>query len=471
MELFSIVDQRDSAEYRAGELVDRYWRARMAKGLPYYEGDGTPQHWLDGLPDDDEDPVMSVLYDVERTVQRARSHAANQDSTFHAILAQADADPTVWAGPDPTVDPLWEPPKHMSVAMYREQRRNHAVRAAAADIAVRVHMSEGQVRTRAHRAFVLKTRSPQVWHAYECGNVSEQNAATVAELAATLPDDDPQAWCAFDDGVHEAAASTTPGKFRTRARAVRERVHKESLAERHQRSVADRFVELTPLLDGMAMLTAILPATTAIAIERRLDETARHLRAQDDETRTLAQLRADVFGDLLTVDPTSDCVAANGSHIGATVRITIPVLTLLGRSDEPATLDGYGPIDLDTAKDLASGARSWIRVLTHPVTGTVMDVDRRAYKVPADLRRLVGIRHATCVHPGCQRPSDRCEIDHTIRWADGGTTSADNLAPLCGPHHKIKDETLWGLVRDPDTGVLRWTSPTGFVCDADPPPF
>lgn len=56
--------------------------------------------------------------------------------------------------------------------------------------------------------------------------------------------------------------------------------------------------------------------------------------------------------------------------------ITVPVMTLLVESDEPATLDGYGPIDLDTAKCLAGSATSCIRVLTHPVTGTVLDVDR-----------------------------------------------------------------------------------------------
>ncbi len=157
--------------------------------------------------------------------------------------------------------------------------------------------------------------------------------------------------------------------------------------------------------------------------------------------------------------------------VAATVHITIPALTLLGRSDEPATLDGYGPIDLATARDLAAGAKSWIRVLTHPVTGTVLDVDRRAYRVPKDLRRWLGIQHPTCIFPGCTRPSHRCDIDHRKRWADGGTTTADNLGPLCESHHPLKDETLWSVKRDAATRTLTWTSPTGHTVDADPPPF
>ena len=81
----------------------------------------------------------------------------------------------------------------------------------------------------------------------------------------------------------------------------------------------------------------------------------------------------------------------------------MPVLTLLGQADEPATLDGYGPIDLETARRLAGGAKSWVRILTHPVTGTVLDVDRKTYRVPKALRRWLGVREPVCPFPGCIR--------------------------------------------------------------------
>ncbi|WP_424441344.1 HNH endonuclease signature motif containing protein, partial [Microbacterium sp.] len=47
------------------------------------------------------------------------------------------------------------------------------------------------------------------------------------------------------------------------------------------------------------------------------------------------------------------------------------------------------------------------------------------------------------------RRDGACDIDHRIRWVDGGTTSADNLTPACPRHHPVKDETQWGLHRDP----------------------
>ena len=78
-------------------------------------------------------------------------------------------------------------------------------------------------------------------------------------------------------------------------------------------------------------------------------------------------------------------------------------MTVLGHDDGPAILDGYGPIDLDTARRLAGEASSWIRILTHPVTGTVLDVDRTTYRVPKALRRWLGVRDPVCVGPGCTR--------------------------------------------------------------------
>ena len=71
------------------------------------------------------------------------------------------------------------------------------------------------------------------------------------------------------------------------------------------------------------------------------------------------------------------------------VVVTVPVLTLLGRTDEPARLEGYGPIDAETARRLAAGATSFHRLLTHPVSGVRLDLDRATYAPPADLRLWV----------------------------------------------------------------------------------
>jgi hypothetical protein len=422
--------------------------------------EGASDIWANGAA---HSAAAAALEDVSI---RMNALIAEQYASISAMLEDAQRCPDPWVGPDPTLDPGWVDPRDRSAAEVRRERREIAVRATVADIATRLHVSETTVRTRATLAGTLRARCPQVWDGFRSGWIVEQNAVTAARLAASLPDV-AEVWTAFDDRIAEAAASAPPGAFRLRARNARERVHPESVDERHRRAAADRRVWLEPELDGMTLLSALLPAADAAAAFGRVDADARHLHDQRDETRTLAQLRADALVDLLSSGRTE----ATGRAPRATIAITVPVMTLLGRSDEPAMLDGYGPIDIDTAKRLAGEAASWVRILTHPVTGTVLDVDRTTYRVPKALRRWLGVQHPVCVFAGCARPAKDCQIDHRLDWQFGGKTAGTNLAPLCEPHHVVKTESEWTLHRDPATGATWWISPTGRRVETDPPPW
>lgn len=459
---------------------DASWAA-IIDGLDYPD-----REWAGPTPAELCDAAMTELEGISA---RGRMLVADRYAVIGDIVRGAAEDPDPWVGTDPTVDPWWVDPRGRTVAAVRRERRDFAVRAAVADVAVRLRMSETTVRAQAFHAHTLRTRCPRLWVIFLGGQVSEQNAVTAAQLAASLPDSDESSWAAFDAQVMDAAVRLTPGKFRTRARSVRERVHAESLEDRHRRAAEDRGVWVTPELDGMAFLSALLPAADAHAVKVRLDAAAGHQHHQDDETRTLAQLRADVFTDLLTTGSpavaaqgdavagaTSESSAAEdatvtGNAVSAVVAITVPVLTLLGESSEPATLDGYGPIDLDTAKRLAGSATSWVRILTHPVTGTVLDVDRTTYRVPKDLRRWLGVQHPVCTFAGCARLARDCHIDHLRDWQHGGATAEMNLAPECERHHRLKHASRWTVQKDPTTRAISWTSPTGYTADGDPPPF
>ncbi|MFG6402132.1 DUF222 domain-containing protein [Microbacterium sp. P04] len=408
---------------------------------------------------------------LEAITRSARASIAEQYGVIAGVLRDAAEVPEPWVGQDPTLDPSWVDPRRRSAATVRAERREFAVRAAVADVAIRLRLSEMTVRTRGHVADALRQRCPRLWATFAAGDVDERNAITAAEFASSLPDDAPEAWAAFDDTVTAVGSVLTPAKFRITARAARERVHRESIEVRACRAAEDRRVWVTPELDGMATLTAILPATDAHAAMGRLDAIARHLHDASDETRTLAQLRADAFADLLTTASTEASDAGKASRSKPSVAITVPVLSLLGESEEPATLDGYGPIDLDTARRLAGDASSWVRILTHPITGTVLDVDRTTYRVSAALRRWLGTQHPTCITPGCSRPARECDMDHVIDWQFGGTTKDTNLAPECEPHHRLKHGSLWHISVDDDTGRLTYSSPTGHVTEPDPAPF
>lgn len=436
--------------------------------------DGEPSHrpasFLDRLEDS--------------STARHRAAAAEYDLILR-VLQDALDDPAVWVGPDPTLDGLWHDPRGRTVAAVRRDRLDMAERAAVAEIAVRLRLAEQTVRTHAAHATVLRERCPRIWAKFSGGRVSERHAVETARLAATLPADR-DSWVAFDTGALDRALRLAPARFATSARILRERVHAESLETRHGRARGDRGVWMTAELDGMATLTAFLPADRAAAAMTRVERAARHLATADDETRTLAQLRADAFADLLTEARPAEAAAdletaTGGSQVRASsagpaparpgIVVTIPALTLLGADDAPAILDGYGPIDLETARRLAGEATSWIRVLTHPITGAPVALDRTTYRVPTALRRWLGLTSPTCAFPGCARPTRECDLDHLHAWSEGGTTDDDNLDPECRHHHRLRHESRWAAGRDPDTGGLSWTTPLGAHIDPDPPPF
>jgi hypothetical protein len=192
-------------------------------------------------------------------------------------------------------------------------------------------------------------------------------------------------------------------------------------------------------------------------------------------------LRADALGDLL-IDGETDAHPAEVRGIRATVAVTVPALTLLGadrsagvRDADPATLEGVGPIPLETARELCGGADGWMRILTSPETGAALSVGRDRYRPPPELRRLAKWRANRCMAPGCGMPADRCELDHTVAWEHGGATSLDNLAPLCKGHHTVKHHGGWSVTQVAGSGgALEWRSPAGrrYVVEPERPmPF
>jgi hypothetical protein len=341
------------------------------------------------------------------------------------------------------------------------ERREYAVRSAAADLAVRLSVAESSVRTWGSSAQLLRASTPRIWAAFREGDVSAANIRTVVEMVGDLPDD---ACTAFEDAVLGPVARLAPARFRVVARSARERVHQEATDERHRRAAAARRLAIEHGHDGMSWLSVYLPSATAHRAFAGIDAVARSLQG-GDESRTLDQLRADVAADLLTGE-------VSDAPVGVSVAVTVPVLTLLGRSDEPGSMEGVGPIDAETARQLAGDASSFVRLLTHPVTGAVLELDRTTYRVPADLRRSLRHRDRTCRFAGCGRPAARCDVDHVNEWQDGGVTATGNLIHLCRHHHRLKSVAGW-RASQPDTGsaAVGWVSPTGAEVLAEPPPF
>ncbi|WP_240690170.1 HNH endonuclease signature motif containing protein [Arthrobacter sp. PAMC25564] len=268
------------------------------------------------------------------------------------------------------------------------------------------------------------------------------------------------------------AGDLVASRFRAKARTWRERHHPVSIEKRHTKSAGDRRVEYLPDRDGMAWLSAYLPADTAAGIWERSTAAARALQGPD-EARSLAQLRADITASWLLTSHTTcaaggmagggmaGCVAGRVPSPRAQVLITVPVLSLLGATAEPATLDGYGPIPPSMARRLVTdGAGSFYRVLTDPRDGAPLENGRTSYRLTKAQRQWLRLRDGRCPFPGCNNHSLDNEADHLLAWADGGTTAISNLGQPCPRHHRLKHGSAWtptGASKDSPPG---WTSPS-----------
>ncbi|WP_425563145.1 DUF222 domain-containing protein [Microbacterium jejuense] len=342
-------------------------------------------------------------------------------------------------------------------------------RALIADLATSTRVSEITVTRLMSEAADLCARFAAGVDALERGSISRQHLSAIHDAGEDIVDD--AARGVFLRLALERASQLTPGRLAPVLRVIAERFREQSLEERADTARARRDVITFDLPDGMAALTLTDDATLIHGIHDRLTAQARSVIAArpadaDDadgdgpvDTRTMDQLRADIATDLLLTAGPEDCVGGTGlAHIRATVQVTVPVLTMTGAGDEPCLLAGYGPIDSETARRLAAGEPGWERVMTSPVTGAVLAVDR--YRPGPALHRFLAARDEHCRFPGCRRPVWRCDVDHTHPAAHGGPTRHDNLAHLCRRHHVLKTIDAW-TVEQTSPGVLVWTSPTG----------
>lgn len=138
--------------------------------------------------------------------------------------------------------------------------------------------------------------------------------------------------------------------------------------------------------------------------------------------------------------------------------ITVPVMTMLGRDDAPAMLEGTTPIPAELARELAAGQSVWTRILTDGARGTHLPVAPETYRPSAAMRLQLRLRHPVCAVPGCTRPTATAsEDDHILEYdhehpARGGPTSLENLHRLCWQHHQMKTAGLLDPTRDAGEG-------------------
>jgi hypothetical protein len=297
-------------------------------------------------------------------------------------------------------------------------------------------------------------------------------------------------------------------------------LYPDAAKERAERGRRRARVEVWPEGSGNSGLAGReLPPADVLAADQRLTAIAQALK-DAGAPGGMDELRAAVLCALLIGrDPESLLPGPAHRGLGAltgSIHLTMPAAAWLGQSDAPGDVAGFGPVDADTCRDLASrlaaspGTR-WCLTVTGPDGRAVAHGCARAgpritpagdpratgpppagpggtwqawsawlasvqldwlerdscghprrvksYRAGRTLRHLVIIRHRTCGFPGCSRPAVRCDLDHTVPYKPGITCEC-NLSALCRQHHKTKQAQGWHLTQ-PQPGVLIWTTPHG----------
>jgi len=350
-------------------------------------------------------------------------------------------------------------------------------------------------------ALRLTESLPATLSAWKAGDLDASKVAIIANRTVVLRRE--QAGLVEDHVLAHAVGKTTGQWRRIVDRAVIA-VDPDGANARHEKARQERSVQHVPGPDGMGTIKATLSAEDAVLVYATLSLIARSFPTTDP--RTMDQRRADTLVDLITgrvAAPTSETSPAQGNggadaeciggrgyggssgHTGdpdsdtdrsdaeagnaptqsarrpgkPLINLIITAGTVLGLDNQPAELSGYGPIPADLARRIAADG-TWRRILTDPVSGTILDYGRTTNRPPAALADYVRARDRVCRFPTCQRPAAQCGIDHKKPYPQG-ETNPDNLWTLCRRHRRLKDHhTGWTVTGNPNEKVT-WTSPTG----------
>ncbi len=363
-------------------------------------------------------------------------------------------------------------------------RRPHAEETTAHEVAAALRCSASMARDRLATAAAL-AGVPAAVSSATAGALRWWQLRRTADAVVALP---AAARSEVDLRIAEdAAAGRCASRFSARLTRALLAADPAQGEVRHTEALADRRVTVRPVDAGMAWFGACLAAEDASTVGRCLDELAdadpttrwTPAGAHEPDVRTLDQRRADALVGLarsvlddLHATPTNVTAAVPGADAAAgaparrrrtrhrgEVQLLVSAETVLGISDAPGELVGYGPVGAAQARRIAALAgMTWRRVLTDPVTGVVLDRGRTTYAPPAPLADHVRLRFGgRCTRPGC--PHTAADLDHAIAWQDGGTTAADNVHPVCRGCHTAKHAS-WTVRIDRD-GTTTWTTPHG----------
>lgn len=335
---------------------------------------------------------------------------------------------------------------------------------AASMLGVSMGMSRHRATRLVTTAVELTERLPRTAALVATGWIGLLAAHTIAEETAMVAD---HLMPELDRRISEGLAPTRRRTHPPRPGPLRKMLGKTVRAcdpvgadARARQARQDEDVEMIPLADDRALISATLTAESAVEIADRIEAIAR--TASKDDPRSIGQLRA---AGLLALSRGWACLPdPDGEHPTDPEARTAARRVIINAYDDGTpdnrgvTLAGYGPVTGHTADELERSARRRIDSLADLADP---DSDAALRYTPSEaLARFCRGRDGTCVFPGCQTPAEKSDLDHIIPFDHddpdrGGHTTSDDLGSLCRCHHRLKTDGIWAYYRDVD-GTYIW---------------
>ncbi|MEU4452590.1 DUF222 domain-containing protein [Nocardioides sp. NPDC023903] len=324
-------------------------------------------------------------------------------------------------------------------------------------------------------AKILIAEMPHTFALMKAGLFSQWQATILARETACLSLEDrrviDQELCATGpDGEPPRAVPMGLRQLENAAKKLAITLDQASVVARAANAVKDRRVSLRPAPDTMTWLGALLPVKDGVAVFAALDQAAKAAAAAGDE-RTRGQVMADTLVDRVTGRNAADAKPR------IEVKIVMTGDSLANTSDQPAIVEGYGPVPAGWAREALNDAEVFVRRLFTDPAGQLVAMESRSRKAPDGLAEFITTRDGgICRTNGCDAPIRN--IDHVERHTDGGETNAENLQGLCERCNQAKEALGWRARPGPDGSIIT-TTPTGhtYVSPSpdtwkpDPPPL
>ena len=294
--------------------------------------------------------------------------------------------------------------------------------AISAEIVAALGITRGLADSYLDYARAMRLRLPRVGALLVAGDIDYRTFQTIVYRTDLITDSDVLAAVDAELAVKVARwPGITQGRLGGYVDRVVARADRDAVRRRRERR-GDREVSFWGNADGLTEIFGRLITTDAHAVDARLDALAATVCVDDPRTRN--QRRADALGALAVGADRLSCRCGQRDCAAAASPAPSPVVVHVIANE--ATLDGTGHMPgsmigsdaLVPAELIAELARSAkLRPVTHPA-----DLPPESGYTPS--RRLadfVRCRDLTCRFPGCDQPATRCDLDHTVPYADGGS--------------------------------------------------